>query len=324
MPRTKSTLCIAHIKDVDGLSSASLVKMATGSAVALADYGDLIDIMSKIESGGEVFVCDLGMNEAISKNFVTEIKRLSKKGDVTYIDHHPLSPPLRKEISKAGAKVINSPTECSGVLTYWHLRKKLPRRAALLACYAAVTDYMDNGPKAKGFIGGFDRQYVLMEATLLSFALAYSGGNENFLMRVVDSLADMKPPHQIEGVVEFAQREAEKMNELLLTIGKTGKRHGKFAYAESEEHSLGHVANLLIGEFQVPVGVALRRDHKNGLSEVSMRAHFTDKHHLGEIAGRMARKLGGAGGGHAKASGLRIPTSRISHFLELLKQELNL
>lgn len=324
MPRTKSTVCVAHIKDVDGLASAALVKMATGSSVALADYGDLIDILSKIESGNEVFVCDLGMNETISKGFVSEIKRLSKECNVTYIDHHPLPPSLREEINNAGAYIINSPSECSGVLTYWHLRKKLPRRAALLACYAAVTDYMDDGPKAQEFIGGFDRQYILMEATILAFAIAYSGGNENFLSRVVDSLADMKPPHQIEGVVEFAQRHAEKMNELLSTIGRTGRSYGKFAYAESEEHSLGHVANLLIGEFQVPVGVALRRDPKNGLSEVSMRAHFKDKHHLGGIAGRIAKKLGGAGGGHAKASGLRIPTLRIPQFLELLKQELDL
>ena len=313
-------VCISHSKDVDGLSSAALVKMATNAIVHLTDYGEILSILPKVKQGSDVYICDLGMNEAIAKGFVKEVRRLSSKGNVVYIDHHPLSDSLRKEISNAGAKVINSPRECAGVHTYWHLKKKLPRRATLLACYAAVTDYMDHGPIARELIGGFDRQFVLMESTMLAYAISYSGGNQDFLMKIVDSLAELKAPHQIEGVVEFAQRQAENISRMLQLIGKAGKNYKTFAYAESKEYSLGLVANLLIGEFQVLVGVALRKE-PNNFSEVSMRGHYNDKHHLGEIANRVAKKLGGAGGGHAKASGIRIPTPKIPEFLELLKKE---
>lgn len=323
MPSSKRVTCISHSKDVDGQSSAALVKMATNADVYLTDYGEILSILPKVKEGNDVYICDLGMNETIAKGFTKEVRRLSAKGSVTYIDHHPLSEILRKEIIDTGAKVVNSPKECAGVLTYWHLRDKLPRRAALLACYAAVTDYMDNGPIAQELIGGFDRQFILMESTILAYAISYAGGNKDFLMRIVDSLAELKAPHQIEGVMEFAHRQAENINRLITTIGKTGRSFESFAYVESDEYSLGLVANLLIGEFQVPVGVALRRDPNNDVSEVSMRGHYKDKHHLGEIANRVAKKLGGAGGGHAKASGIRIPTSRIPEFIELLKKELS-
>jgi oligoribonuclease NrnB/cAMP/cGMP phosphodiesterase (DHH superfamily) len=317
----RSVVCISHSKDVDGLSSAALVKMATNASVHLTDYGEILDVLPKVKQGNDVYICDLGMNEAIAKGFVKEVGRLSLKGKVTYIDHHPLSDSLRKEIANAGATVVNSPQECAGVHTYLQLKERLPRRAALLACYAAVTDYMDQGPIARELIGGFDRQFVLMESTMLAYAISYSGGSQHFLMKVVDSLSELKVPHQIEGVVEFAQRQAENMDSLLQSIGKKGKTYKTFAYTESKEYSLGLVANLLIGEFQVLVGVALRRE-PNNFSEVSLRGRYDDKHHLGEVANRIAKKLNGAGGGHAKASGIRIPTQKIPEFLELLKQEL--
>jgi len=318
MPR--SVVCISHSKDVDGLSSAALVKMAANATIHLTDYGDILSILSKVKQGNDVYICDLGMNETIARGFVKEVRRLSSKGKVIYIDHHPLSNSLRKQINNAGVMVVNSSQECAGVHTYWHLKDKLPRRAALLACYAAVTDYMDHGPIARELIAGFDRQFVLMESTMLAYAISYGGGNQDFLMKVVDSLAELKAPHQIEGVGEFAQRQAENISRILQLIGEVGKSYKTFAYTESEEYSLGLVANLLIGEFQVPVGVALRKE-PNNFSEVSMRGHYNDKHHLGEIANTVAKKLGGSGGGHAKASGIRIPTPKIPEFLELLKQE---
>ena len=316
----RNVACISHSKDVDGIASAALVKMATGAAVRLTDYGDILDALRRVKAGSDVYVCDLGMNQAIARGFVKEVGRLSKHGNFTYIDHHPIADDLREEIENAGAKVINSPKECAGVHTYRHLQKKLPRRAALLACYAAVTDYMDHGAIAQRLIASFDRQFILLESTMLAYSISYGGGNQDFLLRLVDSLAQLKAPHQIEGVMEFAQRQAESMDKLMLSIGKVGRRYGKFSYVESEERSLGLVANLLVGEFQVPVGVALRRE-EGGFSEVSMRGHYKDRHHLGEIASKIARKLGGAGGGHAKAAGIRVPMSRIPEFIQLLKKE---
>lgn len=316
---SRKVVCISHSKDVDGIASAALVKMATGASVHLTDYGEILDVLPRVRAGNDVYVCDLGMNQTISKGFVKEVLRLSKLGNLTYIDHHPIADDLRKEIEAAGGKVINSPEECAGVHTYWHLRKKLPRRAALLACYAAVTDYMDHGAIAQDLIARFDRQFILLESTMLAYSISYSA-KQDFLLKLVDSLAQLKAPHQIEGVMEFAQRQAENIDRLLLSIGKVGKSFGKFAYAESNEHSLGLVANLLVGEFQVPVGVALRRE-ESGFTEISMRGHYKNRNHLGEIANRVARKLGGAGGGHAKASGIRIPTSKIPEFIKLLKKE---
>lgn len=158
------TVCVAHGKDVDGISSASLVKLATGADVFLANYDELIEILRSLDSETNLYVCDLGMNQSIIEDFLLETRRIVKGGGtVTYIDHHPLDLKTSKRIKAGGVQLVHSREECAGVLTYEHFKNDLPRRAAFIACYAAVTDYLDNQPIAKRLIGSSDRQLILLE-----------------------------------------------------------------------------------------------------------------------------------------------------------------
>ena len=45
--RTK-TLCISHMEDADGISSAALIKQAFGGDTILVDYPGMIDALGKI------------------------------------------------------------------------------------------------------------------------------------------------------------------------------------------------------------------------------------------------------------------------------------
>ena len=316
------TICIAHSKDVDGVGSATLTKMATGAESYLVNYDRLIDVLKNIDGKSEVIVCDLGMNNRTINEFINQAERICKEGKFTYIDHHPLSSYSKKRMKKVGINLIHSTNECAGVLTYTHFKKQLPKKSALIACYAAVTDYLDDKPIARELIGSYDRQLILLESTMLAYAMAYRDARISFSKKIINDLEKFKLPHEINGVPKYAAKQANKMNELMKKIPKEGKKMGKFAFMEVENATLGLVANLLVGEFSVPVAFAYRINKETNSIEMSMRGSYNSKYNLGKIIPKIAKDLNGSGGGHSKAVGLRIPIKNKNKFLKSLKKEL--
>ena len=125
------TICIAHSKDVDGVSSATLTKMATGAEPYLVNYDRLIDVLKSIDGKSEVIVCDLGMNNRTINEFINQAERISKEGKFTYIDHHPLSSYSKKRMKKVGINLIHSTNECAGVLTYTYFKKTTTKKSSI-------------------------------------------------------------------------------------------------------------------------------------------------------------------------------------------------
>jgi len=100
--RTK-TLCISHMEDADGISSAALIKQAFGGDTTLVDYPGMTDVLETLrnyEKLKTLFICDLGLNKQNTDYFVELLTELRKKQiSITYIDHHHLD-------SKIIAKLI--------------------------------------------------------------------------------------------------------------------------------------------------------------------------------------------------------------------------
>jgi RecJ-like exonuclease len=318
----RESFCISHGKDVDGITSASLVKMVTNATVYLVNYDKIIKVLSSIDDNSEVYVCDLGMNDSIADDFINECKRITKKGRLTYIDHHILKPNIKRRLIESNITLVHSRKECAGVLTYEHLKKSLPKGASILACYAAITDYLDNQPIAKSLISNYDRQLVLFESTMLAYAFAYSGARQKFGNEIVNELKNLKFPHEIKDVSELANKQAEKMKEAMEKINNDAKSYRHFACMESNESTIGLIANLIIGELNVPVGFVYKYN-SNGFYEMSFRARYDSNANLGQIVSRITTKLGGMGGGHKKACGARIPEETLDDFIRLFKRELN-
>ena len=58
-------LCLSHVKDIDGLSSAALVRAATGCEFLLVDYDSLFAALDNLPTGlGELYICDLGTDQS--------------------------------------------------------------------------------------------------------------------------------------------------------------------------------------------------------------------------------------------------------------------
>jgi RecJ-like exonuclease len=310
--------CISHRKDVDGLGSGAMAVAATGGKIILTDYDDFVENLRMVPDNAErLVITDVGADSADFPLYLKEIGRIAKHADVTHIDHHYMSPSAKRQVRAAGVRLVHDVAECASMLTYRTFKSSLPERARLLALCGAVTDYMDDSPMAKRLMEQGDRHFVLLEATLLSEALGLRGAEDGFPEMVVRELSRMKHPHEIRGVPSAAMEQLRRVAGLGELVKAQGKAMGHLAYMVTREYSTGNVAKLLIGAFEVPVGVAMK-EKERGWYEVSLRSTSEARIHLGTAIGRIASRLGGSGGGHRKAAGCRIPVGSADEMLKAL------
>lgn len=313
--------CLSHRKDVDGLGSGSLAVAATGGQILLTDYDDMIENLRRIPGDADrVVISDLGADSADFPLFLAEIQRIAANAKVTYIDHHFMSEEAKRKLRRTGIQLVHNVKECASILTYMTFRDVLPERARLMALCGAVTDYMDDSPIAKKMMERAERHFVLLEATMLSFALGNHSDEEGYPEMLVGELAKMKHPHEIRGVPEGALAQLAKEASLGEEVKAGGTKKGKLAYIVVTSHSTSIVSKVLLGAFDVRVGVALKQKQP-GWYEVSLRSTSDSRLHLGRTIAKLAARLGGSGGGHARAAGCRIPASRMDEMISALAKK---
>jgi RecJ-like exonuclease len=313
--------CISHKKDVDGLGSGSLAVAATGGQILLSDYDDFIDNLRRVpDDADRLVITDLGADSADYPLYLAEMRRIARHAKVTHIDHHFMSEEAKREVRRAGVQLVHDTSECASILTYMTFKGGLPERARLIALCGAVTDYMDDSPVAKRMMEKGDRQFVLLEASMLAYALGQMESKEGFPESVVEELSKMKHPHEIPGVPEAAVRELEEVARLGEVVKKEGKKKGRLAYMVTSQYSTGNIAKLLIGAFDVPVGVAMKKKQE-GWYEVSLRSTSEVRVHLGRTIAKISEKLGGSGGGHRKAAGCRVPVAKAKDMIDALAKK---
>jgi len=316
------TVCISHNRDVDGIVSAALIRNVTRCDVLLTDYEQMIKTMKSVEDANEIYICDLGLTEEIEALFNEQLNRLKKTADIYYIDHHKLNEKSRKTIENSGIRVVHSTDDCASVLIHQLHRDKLPKQAALLAACSAVTDDIECGRLTKNILQRYDRDLILFEASVLSYAIAARGDDEKFLLRIVEELSKVRFPHQINHLCEYASEYADRMLDLCNKIAQEGNKIKNVAHMDTRERSLGSIANFLVGEFAVPVGIAYRYKADTDKYIVSLRSSDRLTHHLGQLTSKVSSIVGGLGGGHPNASGAIIPRIKLNEFLEIFDKEL--
>ena len=317
-----SSHTISHIKDADGICSAALSLAARGGTFGLTDYDEIFDEFARIPAETtDLVVCDLGTDSSRFPKFTARLAEVLPRMKVTYIDHHHLTAEHRAELEGMGIQVVHQVDECASMLTYLTFKEALPQRASYLALFGAVTDYMDSSPVAGRMMERFDRQFVLLESTLLSYAIANQGGNTRYLEGLVRTLSRMELPHNIAGVGAYAVTQAETMRRLESRVSAEATRMGRLAYMETDQSSTGNVAKLLLGAFDVQVGVSYRV-RPGERFEISLRCTSDCKIHLGEAISEIAARHGGNGGGHARAAGGSIPQSELLPVLKELESGL--
>ncbi len=323
--RTK-IVCISHKEDADGISSAALIRQAFGGDSVLVDYPGQMEAIQKVcadEKLKSLYICDLGLSKKNQDEFV-DLLRILKKNHVavTYIDHHDIDPKITKELEKIKVKMIHDINECTTVQVYNAFKSKLSDQAPFIAACAAITDYMEDRPIGSKLLQIYDRQFTLINATVLTYNIVGHQKDPDYLLYLVEELADSKFPHEIPNTFEFAQIQVEKLALIIAKVKKGMKTMKNIGYMEIMDSGASGAVNFVLGLSGKDVGVAYKERVDHGIYAVSVRGSRSCKIHLGKIVNVLATELGGSGG-HDKACGAVIPKPKIQTFLKEFNKKLN-
>ena len=267
-----------------------------------------------------LFICDLGLSKKTEDKFLGLLNEIISKGiKVTYFDHHDINDELRKKLKKTGVTLIHSVEECTSVQIYNKYKNKLDSHAAFFAASAALTDYMECRPLASAIMSRYDRQFLMLEATALSYMISSNQHNEEFLVNAVNTLSEMKYPHEIEGGFAIAERYAKKVADGVRIVQDSIAVKKKVAYTQSiSDLSASVIVNFVLGISEKPVAMVYRIKDDINSYIISIRASKACDVHLGRIVNEVASNLGGSGGGHEKACGAVIPKGRLEDFINAI------
>jgi len=325
MARTR-VVCVSHKEDADGISSASLIRKAFGGETKLVDYPGLMNELEALKNDEKLktlYICDLGLSKSNQDQFVDLLKALRKnKVSITYIDHHDIEDSIKKKIKALKVKLIHTANECTTVQVYNAFKSKLSDYGSFLAACAAVTDYMEDRPIGAAQLQRFDRQFVLLEATVLTFTITSHQKDPEFLLYLVDELSESKYPHQINNTFEFARIQAERISGVIQKVKDNMKKMKNLSYMEVTDSGASMAVNFVLGLSGKEVGVSYKLREEQGIYAVSVRGAKSCKVHLGRIVNQLATELGGSGGGHDKACGAVIPKAKMVMFLKKFNSKL--
>lgn len=328
----KNKICISHREDVDGISSAALIKIAFNvDTIVLLDYANMIktlrSMVSSIHDGtnkiDQLFICDLGLSKKNENEFVKILKEITEaKCKVTYIDHHDLDKKILADLKRNGVKLVHSTDECTSIHIYNKYKRKFSSYSAFLAAAAALTDYLEARPIASNLVSRFDRQFLMLEATALSYMISSSQHDIDFLMKIVDDLSQEKYPHDIEGGFLRAERHARKVLSVVKSIEDSIRVGKNLAYVQiNSELPSSMVVNFVLGASGKPVALVYKTKEDINSCIISIRGSNECKVHLGRIVNNLSSTLSGSGGGHEKACGAVIPKEKFSEFIKQLDKK---
>jgi single-stranded-DNA-specific exonuclease len=243
---------------------------------------------------------------------------------VIYIDHHDISKETLQALKKADVTLVRTIEECTSMQVYTKYKKKLPEHAAFFAAMGALTDYMENKPLASSTVSRFDRQFLMLESTALSYMISANQHDDAFLIKMVETLAKMKYPHDIKGGFDMAEKFAKKVANAVESIRESVVKLDNLAHAASSvDLSSSMVVNFVLGSSGKPAAMVykLKDDLKSYV--VSIRGSADCKVHLGRLTNDIAPELGGSGGGHDRAAGAVIPKANLQKFIETLNKKIN-
>ncbi len=323
--RTK-VICISHKEDADGISSAALIRQAFGGDAILVDYPSQMEAIQQVvldKKLKSLYICDLGLSKSTQDKFVDIMTALRKnKIAVTYIDHHDIDPAVVKSLKKIKVKIIHDINECTAVQVYTAFKSKLNDHASFVATCAAITDYMEDRPIGSKLLQIYDRQFALISATVLTYNIVGHQKEPDYLLYLVEELADSKFPHDIPNTFEFAQIQVEKLSQMIAKVKKGMKTMKNLGYMEILDAGASGAVNFVMGLSGKNVGVAYKERVDHGIYAVSVRGSKDCKVHLGKIVNILATDLGGSGGGHNKACGAVVPKQKIKKFITELNKKI--
>jgi RecJ-like exonuclease len=311
------TWVFAH-GDSDGICSGAIALATSLKAqVFFTNPYGLVEDLKAAANDDDVIICDIALSETSIDETLQRFSKISEKGRLTYIDHHPL--PEGVSIDEMPGRIVHNLESSTSELAYSLYQSQLDSLLSRIAIYGAIGDYQDDTPVIQRLLRRMDKRTLYFESGILVQSIEGQKRNCELKRNIIFKLANNTPPSAQTELVDLAvkatQQEESAIRELISHI----RVDGNIAYVSNFPFSLGKTAIYASGLTDTLVGIACE-DWKNVL-DMSLRtsSHEID---LNGLLRRIVPKLGGSGGGHREAAGARIPKNKFKTFIEELNRNL--
>lgn len=303
---------LAH-GDCDGICSASIALSAFKKAKIFFTHpvGLSADLR---QVDGNLLVVDVALPSKGYEGALWEFDRILENGHrVIYIDHHPYPPGFSKE--SFHGEFIHSLNSSASELTFMRFEKQLKPDMSRIAIYGAIGDYLDRTYNIERLLEYWDKRLLYLESGMLVQAIDSMGRNHDAKRELVRYLSENNLPSGDEKIVNRAISETIIEEDMRKRISEEAKVVGTVAYVIDLKWSLGKSAIYARAATNTLVGVGA--ENRKDFVDMSLRTPFEGLE-LNKAVIDIAGRLGGSGGGHAKAAGARIPAERFKEFIEEL------
>jgi len=102
--------------DADGICSGAIVLTAHQDAhILFSSLYSILEDLSKVKDSDKVIICDISLPENHIIKILKILFKIVDRGELTYIDHHPLPRTVLKE--KMPGIVVHNPASSASELT---------------------------------------------------------------------------------------------------------------------------------------------------------------------------------------------------------------
>lgn len=303
--------------DTDGVAAAALAKVVYKDAKVFFTHphGLFHDLLANVNVNDNLIILDIALDERLWKDTVNFLSSI--KGEVLYIDHHPLPEQFQQPSFEFIHKVGVSTSE----LIYKYFRHVLPREYSRVALFGAVGDYSDETDYIKSLYNLWDKRLIYFEAGILCQGLEASKRMYDFKRKLVDLLANNELPSQIEDLVKRAIKMSYIEDEMRKKIKESIHRLENLSYVIEPGGSLGRAARYVYVEGDTIVGIAVEFKNNTAIMSIRRRKEYVQID-LNKLLRKICIQYGGSGGGHLDAAGARIPKDNLNDFLVAFDQEI--
>ncbi len=312
------TVILTH-SDSDGICAGAIaLSKFPGAEVFFTKPVSFYDDLNS-HNAERIMITDI----AIPRRDISDVLKLfedkSKNYEILYFDHHPLPDKVKKKLGTMLDVYVNENASASE-LVYRYFQKDIPKERIWLAIYGAIGDYSQHTEFVEDRIKNWDARALYFEASAIVLGIKdRKFVSYNPKRVIVQTLANDNNPSDVPGLIRAAKRVVNEEFDLYEMVKKYAKKSGDVGFVK-DTHFFGFrgpsaIFAATVTDSRVGLAVYTRRNH----IDITMRSrdYSVPLNHLAEEAGEA---VGGSGGGHPQAAGVRIPLKKFNNFLKELNK----
>ncbi len=311
------TVILTHA-DADGICAGTISKSMFPKAVVFftKPVSFLKDL--KAAKGDKFIITDIALNKRDAPQVVDA---MGKKGEVIYIDHHPIPSNVKLADIKNVCTYVHNEEQSASEIAYRYFEKEIPRERVWAAIYGGIADYTETD-FIRERMRNWDVRALYFEVSTLVLGIKMEEFTSYDAKRnILNIMARGGNPSDVFGLVNAAKVAVSVEFDLYNIVKERAQRFNSIGYVYTIPSFgfRGPAALFAATVTDSPVGMCLneRKDHL----DITVRSRERGIP-LNVIMESSTEEVGGSGGGLEDAAGGRISPQHFKEFLKIFDKRI--